>query len=252
MAADQQEAARWYRMAAERGYPPAQYRLGSLYEKGDGVARDLAEARKLYEAAARAGHAGAMHNLAVLHASGATGSVDYATAVHWFAEAAEHGVADSQFNLAILYARGNGTAQNLPESYKWFAIAAAGGDSDAAAKRDEVARALKPAELESARQKAAAWQQQPLDPRANGTNMPQDWVEKGNGSASIDMDKAIRSIQAILNRNGFDAGQPDGLMGRKTLAAIKAFQRQNGLPEDGNITEALVRKLLAQTEARGA
>lgn len=252
VAADQQEAARWYRMAAERGYPPAQYRLGSLYEKGDGVARDLAEARKLYEAAARAGHAGAMHNLAVLHASGATGSVDYATAVHWFAEAAEHGVADSQFNLAILYARGNGTAQNLPESYKWFAIAAAGGDSDAAAKRDEVARALKPAELESARQKAAAWQQQPLDPRANGTNMPQDWVEKGNGSASIDMDKAIRSIQAILNRNGFDAGQPDGLMGRKTLAAIKAFQRQNGLPEDGNITEALVRKLLAQTEARGA
>lgn len=252
VAADPQEAARWYRMAADRGYPPALYRLGRLYEKGNGVARDLAAAQRLYEAAARAGHAGAMHNLAVLHASGATGSVDYAAAVHWFAEAAEHGVADSQFNLAILYARGNGTAQNLPESYTWFAIAAAGGDSDAAAKRDEVARALKPAELEAARQKAATWQQQPLDPRANGTNMPQDWVEKGNGSASIDMDKAIRNIQAILNRNGFDAGQPDGLMGRKTLAAIKAFQRQNGLPEDGNITEALVRKLLAQTEARGA
>ncbi|TRL42943.1 peptidoglycan-binding protein [Rhizobium straminoryzae] len=252
VAADAQEAARWYRMAADRGYPPAQYRLGSLYEKGNGVVRDLGQARLLYEAAAKAGHAGAMHNLAVLYASGATGSVDYTTAVRWFAEAAEHGVADSQFNLAILYARGNGTAQNLADSYMWFSIAAAGGDSDAAAKRDDVARALKPAELDAARQKATSWQPQPLDARANGTNMPQDWVEKGNGSASIDMDKAIRNIQAILNRSGYDAGQPDGLMGRKTLAAIKAFQRQNGLPDDGNISEALVRKLLAQNEARGA
>ena len=115
-----------------------------------------------------------------------------------------------------------------------------------------MARALKPAELDAARQKATSWQPQPLDARANGTNMPQDWVEKSNGSASIDMDKAIRNIQAILNRSGYDAGQPDGLMGRKTLAAIKAFQRQNGLPDDGNISEALVRKLLAQNEARGA
>ena len=69
---------------------------------------------------------------------------------------------------------------------------------------------------------------------------------------SIDMGKAIRNIQAILNRNGFDAGQPDGLMGKKTVTAIRAFQRSNGLAEDGTISEALVRKLLEKNKVQGA
>jgi localization factor PodJL len=252
VAADPAEAARWYRLAADRGSAPAQYRLGSLYEKGTGVTRDLARAVSLYEQAANAGNAGAMHNLAVLYASGATGGADYQAAVEWFGRAADLGITDSQFNLAILFARGNGAEQNLEESYKWFAIAANGGDRDAAAKRDEVANALKPAQLESAKARLANWKQQPLDAKANGTNIPADWSTKADTSASIDMGKAIRNIQAILNRNGYDAGQPDGLMGKKTVTAIRAFQRSNGLAEDGNISEALVRKLLEKNKVQGA
>lgn len=250
--ADPAEAARWYGLAADRGYAPAQYRLGSLYEKGTGVTKDLTRAVSLYEQAAAAGNAGAMHNLAVLYASGATGNADYKAAVEWFGRAADLGITDSQFNLAILFARGNGAEQNLEESYKWFAIAANGGDRDAAAKRDEVAKALKPAQLESAKARLAGWKQQPLDVKANGTNLPTEWVNKADTSASIDMGKAIRNIQAILNRNGFDAGQPDGLMGKKTVTAIRAFQRSNGLAEDGTISEALVRKLLEKNKVQGA
>ncbi|WP_377298400.1 peptidoglycan-binding protein [Rhizobium sp. SGZ-381] len=246
------EAARFYGLAAQRGYAPAQYRLASLYEKGTGVPRDPARAVSLYEQAANAGNAGAMHNLAVLYASGATGSADYKAAVEWFGRAADLGVTDSQFNLAILFARGNGTVQNLEESYKWFAIAANGGDRDAAAKRDDVASAMKPAQLESARQKVASWKQQPLDPEANGTQPPADWAARAEASAPVDMEKAVRNIQAILNRNGFDAGQPDGRMGKKTVSAIRAFQRSNGLAEDGTISEALVRKLLEKNKVQGA
>ncbi|MCY1664787.1 peptidoglycan-binding protein [Rhizobium sp. SL86] len=250
--ADPKEAARWYELAAERGFAPAQYRLGSLYEKGTGVERDMAKAMALYEEAARAGNASSMHNLAVLYASGATGSANYKAAVEWFTKAADHGITDSQFNLAILYARGNGTAQNLEESYKWFAVAAKEGDKDAAQKRDEVANALKPEQLQSAKAKAEMWKPQPLDDRANSVNLPDEWVSKGQTTASIDMEKAIRNIQAILNKRGYDAGQPDGMMGKKTITAIKEFQKKNGLPEDGNITEPLVRKLLEENQAKGA
>jgi localization factor PodJL len=252
VAADPAEAARWYALAAERGYAPAQYRLGSLYEKGTGVTRDFARAVSLYDQAANAGNAGAMHNLAVLYASGVTGGADFKAAVEWFGRAADLGITDSQFNLAILFARGNGTEQNLEESYKWFAIAANGGDRDAAAKRDEVANALKPAQLESAKARLATWKQQPLDAKANGTDLPADWVHKAETAAGVDMGKAIRNIQAILNRNGYDAGQPDGLMGKKTVSAIRAFQRSNGLAEDGTISEALVRKLLEKNKVEGA
>lgn len=251
VAADPRQAAHWYQLAADQGFAPAQYRLGSLYEKGNGVNRDMTKALALYQSAAEAGNASAMHNLAVLQASGASGAADYKSAVSWFTKAADLGIADSQFNLAILFARGNGTTQNLEESYKWFAVAAKGGDKDAAEKRDEVGRALKPDQLARAKTAAESWKAQPLDPKSNSTNIPDEWIGKvENTTGAIDMGKAIRNIQAILNKTGYDAGQPDGLMGKKTVTAIKMFQKSNGLKDDGAITEELVRKLLEQHQAK--
>lgn len=52
---DKGEAARWYRKAAEQGYPYAQAKLGSLYESGDGVPMDRAEAIKWYRLGAKQG-----------------------------------------------------------------------------------------------------------------------------------------------------------------------------------------------------
>ncbi len=248
VAANLAEAVRWYEMAAERGLAPAQYRVANLYEKGTGVTRDFGRAMAFYEQAANAGNASAMHNLAVLYASGAAGTPDYAKAVSWFEKAADLGVSDSQFNLAILYARGNGVPQNLDASYKWFAVAAHGGDQDAAQKRDEVGNAMQPAKLQAAKAQAEQWQVKPVDPNANSVNLPDEWVGKGEKTASVDMEKAVRNIQAILNKNGFDAGTPDGKMGNKTVAAITAFQKANGLQPDGKVNEALVRKLLATNQ----
>ncbi|HTO33255.1 MAG TPA: peptidoglycan-binding protein [Pararhizobium sp.] len=242
--ADLAEAAKWYQRSADAGVIPAQYRLASLYEKGSGVARDLPKARTLYLQAAEKGNASAMHNLAVMLASGGASSPDFAAAGRWFGEAAEHGIRDSQFNLAILYARGNGVKQDLEESYKWFAVAARDGDTDAAQKRDEVGKALKPEQLESAKAKFEAWKVTPLAADANSVDVPDAWVGKGVKTASVDMKKALRNIQAILNNNGFNAGKPDGEMGQKTVSAIKAFQKSIGQEPTGQITDALVKELL--------
>ncbi len=249
VAADLKQAANWYQLSADKGYAPAQYRLASMYEKGNGIDRDLAKAKEYYDQAANQGNASAMHNLAVLYASGTVGQQDYDSAANWFIRAANLGVSDSQFNLAILYARGNGVKTDLQESYKWFAIAAKSGDKDAAQKRDEVANAMKPADLESARAKVDLWKVQPADPKANGTDIPDEWTTgKGVNTASIDMKKAIRNIQAILNKNGFDAGAPDGSMGDKTVAALKSFQKSVGLPSDGRVTDQVVKELLARNK----
>jgi len=145
------DAVVWLERAAKSGFAPAQFRLGSLNEKGDGVKKDLIKARQLYLAAANQGHAKAMHNLAVLYAEGIDGKPDYKLATQWFRKAAAHGVPDSQYNLAILFARGIGVDQNLAESYRWFALAAARGDQDAARKRDEVASRLDQQSLTAAK-----------------------------------------------------------------------------------------------------
>ncbi len=248
VAADPTEAAKWYKLAADKGFAPAQYRYANVLEKGTGVARDLSQAADYYRKAAEAGNVNAMHNLAVLYASGATGQPDYAKAVQWFSQAADHGVADSQFNLAILYARGNGVHQDLEQSYKWFAIAAKGGDKDAAQKRDEVAKAMRKDQLDSARAKTDQWQAQTPDPKANIPTVPDEWasVAKPLTTGSIDMEKAIRNVQAILKKNGFDPGTPDGKMGQKTVAAIKSFQSSVGQEPTGKINDALVKALLAR------
>ncbi|PYB77623.1 peptidoglycan-binding protein [Rhizobium wuzhouense] len=242
------EAAKWYKLSADKGFALAQYRLANFLEKGTGLAPDIKEAKRYYELAAAAGNASAMHNLAVIYASGKDGAQDYAKAVEWFGKAAERGVSDSQFNLAILFARGNGAAPDLVQSYKWFAIAAKGGDKDAAQKRDEVANAMKPDQLERARAEVDLWKATPLEPDANSANIPDEWAGKGLKTASIDMKKAIRNIQAILNKNGFDAGNPDGVMGAKTVTAIKAFQTSIGAEPTGQVSDKLVKELLARNK----
>ncbi len=247
--ADRAEAAKWYKMAADRGLAPAQYRLANLYEKANGVDRNLAEAKRYYTLAAEQGNAGAMHNLAVLLASDAAGQPDFSAAAQWFIKASELGVRDSQFNLAILYARGSGVKQDIEESYKWFAIAAKDGDADAAQKRDEVAGAMSPQQLQSAKAKVEAWKVKPLSDDANSVNPPEEWAGKeGVKTASVDMEKAIRNIQAILNKNGFDAGHPDGKLGKNTVTAIKDFQKSVGQAPDGRITNELVTALLARNK----
>ena len=54
---DYATALREWRPLAEQGDPSAQFRLGSLYENGDGVPRDFAKARQWYEKAAAQGEA---------------------------------------------------------------------------------------------------------------------------------------------------------------------------------------------------
>lgn len=246
VAVDVAAAAKWYEASAELGFAPAQYRIGNFYEKGLGVEPDVEKAKTWYQLAAAQGNASAMHNLAVLFAMGADGTADNESATRWFIKAAELGVKDSQYNLGILAAKGVGMTQSLEESYKWFALVAKAGDKDAATKRDEIANSLRPEQLERARAAAELWKPKPLDALANSVDIPDAWQESATTTAGIDMKKAVRNIQAILNKNGYDAGNADGMIGEKTKTAIAAFQKDNDMEATGEINEKVVRALLAR------
>jgi localization factor PodJL len=92
--------------------------------------------------------------------------------VEWFRKAAAYGTIDSAYNLGILYARGAGIERDRVESYKWFALAAKGGDKEAAHKRDEVAKALDPAQLEGAKESAEAFVAVPQPDEASSIPAP--------------------------------------------------------------------------------
>ncbi|KAI9348634.1 Sel1 repeat protein [Obelidium mucronatum] len=58
-------AANWFRLAADAGLPEAEYNLGVMYERGEGVETDLKEAKSLFERAAEAGLVDAVEKLKV-------------------------------------------------------------------------------------------------------------------------------------------------------------------------------------------
>ncbi|MGB0752033.1 MAG: peptidoglycan-binding domain-containing protein, partial [Gammaproteobacteria bacterium] len=53
-------------------------------------------------------------------------------------------------------------------------------------------------------------------------------------------DKLVRDIQAALRVKGLDAGPVDGILGTATRNAIKAFQRDLGLPQSGEPSPELL------------
>src|SRR2546423_1753112 len=59
-----------WRPIAEAGDPHAQYNLGLLYARGEGVAQDYRQAAEWYEKAAQQGVAAAQYNLGVIYANG--------------------------------------------------------------------------------------------------------------------------------------------------------------------------------------
>ncbi len=240
-----EEAVKWYRLGADRGHVPSQYRLGNFYEKGHGLAADQVVASEWYSRAAAKGNALAMHNLAVLNAMGViNGEPDMTTAIGWFEKAANMGVKDSQVNLGILYTKGMGVEEDLEQAYKWFAIAAKGGDTDAVKKRDTVAQAMRPEQLEKARGAAELWKPDTLDSAANIALVRDEW-KSGSGAAKATLSKGeiVRQTQMMLSKAGFDVGSPDGKFGLKTKNAILSFQKKMGLPEDGEISQKLLEEL---------
>jgi len=246
------ESAKWFEESANLGFAPAQYSIGSLFEKGIGVKRDLGKATSWYEKAAAQGNARAMHNLAVINATGNPPEIkpDIDTAVTWFKQAADFGIKDSQFNLGILYGQGMGVPQNLKESYKWFALAAKTGDVDASKKRDEVANAMDPDELDLAREEVNAWKPKKLDDATNRVAAPKSWLgtsSGGSNSAATSTQALVQKAQAMLNNRGFEVGTPDGLMGPKTRNAIREFQSSAGIPVTGKVDQKLLSALGLQT-----
>ena len=93
---DINRALNWLNLAAIKAFPPAQYSMGVLYDKGLGVTENKS------------------------------------TALLWYYAAAENNYAKAQYNLGVFFLRGIGTSVNLKEANLWFSKAAQQGLGQAA------------------------------------------------------------------------------------------------------------------------
>ena len=239
------KAAEWYNLAAERGFAPAQYRIGNFYEKGLGLTRDLAKAKTYYQLAAEQGNASAMHNLAVLFAAGTDGAARITKPPRAGLPRRPNSVSRTASSiLAFFQPRAWACHRTLKRATNGSPLRPMPVTRTQRRSATKWPRPCLPNSLRRAKAAAELWKPKPMNPDANALNVPEEWRESPTTTGSIDMEKAIRNVQLILNKHGYDAGGSDGKIGSKTRDAIMAFQKDNGLKPTGNIDKDLVRNLL--------
>jgi peptidoglycan hydrolase-like protein with peptidoglycan-binding domain len=92
-----------------------------------------------------------------------------------------------------------------------------------------------------------AWgQQMPSTPgTGGGTGMRMEQPREQHGQQDIDQEQ-IRQAQQHLKDAGFDPGPIDGQLGPQTQAALREFQKSQGLPQTGHLDDSTRARLMAQ------
>ncbi len=149
---DDDKAEDFYGRAAKKGWPGAEYNLGTYYK----TEFRFREAEFWLLKAAEQGQYEADLNLAqIYHAPGTLH--DEEKSFLWLLRGAEHGDATAQYNTCWDYADGVGVTRNMEEAYRWCYIAAQQGQPQAIRNRDHLASQMQPMEVARARAAAEKW-----------------------------------------------------------------------------------------------
>lgn len=112
MAANRALANQWYRRAAAKQVPDALFNLGIVFDRGLGEVADPATALSYYRQAAEAGHAEAAYNAGHLLIIGESVPADLEAGYRYIRQAADAGIARAQFGLAYALERGIGGSRD--------------------------------------------------------------------------------------------------------------------------------------------
>lgn len=128
------------------------------YDRGE-----YTKAARLFSPLAEQGVAAAQFYLGLMHERGQGVRQDYQTAVGWFQKAAAQGYAGPQSNLGLIYERGRGVRKDLVRALMWYHIAGALLDGDegtvALKRRDFLISKMTAAQIKQAEELARRCQQ---------------------------------------------------------------------------------------------
>jgi localization factor PodJL len=201
------------------------YQTGLRYMTGTGMPRDEPRGVDIMTQAAGEGHADAQFVVGDSYARGRGVARVPEWAVMWYGRAAASGHTEAQYRLAHAHVSGIGANVDLVEAYKWLTIAAAAGHEAAARDREVLSGRMIRQEIEPAEQAAKQWA-----PQRTQSNPDEPLV---------------RFVQVALSELGYGSGTADGVMGKRTQAALRDFARREGL-QTTEITPELVQRLRAR------
>ena len=120
---DYKEAAKFLTFAAEMGHHGAQFKLGSLYEHGIGVKKNLDTSFEWFTKSAEGQNVYAQNQLGWIYTNGHRVNKDYDQAVRWFKLASQRNYCVAQANLSTMYRDGKGVKQDYALAKTWWNLA---------------------------------------------------------------------------------------------------------------------------------
>jgi TPR repeat protein len=127
---DFRQAAELYRRVVNDN-PSVQWRLGVMYDLGQGVAENSQEAVRLFRLAAAENDPNANASLAVMYANGRGVRTDHTQAMRYYRRAAELGSSAGFLGVGMLYHYGLGVGASPNEAAAWYLAAHAMRDTRA-------------------------------------------------------------------------------------------------------------------------
>ncbi|MGE8683516.1 MAG: tetratricopeptide repeat protein [Acinetobacter sp.] len=145
--------------AAKAGQPGAQFYLGTKYQQGKDVSKDVRQAFAWYKAAADQGLSAAQLNVGRMLADGIGTKKDEVLARQYFEKAASRGDNRASFNLAMMEEQ----KKNYMGAYQWYELSTRDGMLDnkvislSEGKKTALAANLSQDQIRQARDRADKW-----------------------------------------------------------------------------------------------
>jgi S1-C subfamily serine protease len=117
--------------AVNMGYAAAQFKLGYLYQYGQGVKRNYQKAMELYKKAAAQDYVNAFCNIGYMYDIGLGVKQNRVKAAEWYQKASNLGDEISQKNLGFMYKNGRGVTKNYKKAFEFLSKSANKGNPEA-------------------------------------------------------------------------------------------------------------------------
>ena len=185
------------RQAAEQGDATAQFNLGVMYAKGEGVPQDDAEA------------------------------------VQWYRLAAEQGHAEAQGTLGAMYMNGQGVPQDDETAHVWLNVAASRSTGEQRDKyveaRDAVAERMTRGQLAEAQRRAREWDEASrLFPTSDSTRTTSESSSVNPPNFEYGDESELRGVKTVYLDTGFELKARNNIVDKLTadtaLAVVDRLQ----------------------------
>ncbi|WP_397597383.1 hypothetical protein [Sphingorhabdus sp.] len=221
---------------AKAGDPVAQYNLGVMYGRGEGVEQNYTEAVKWYGKAADQGLAEAQYNLGFSYNKGEGVEQDYVQALKWYGKAVNQGLAAAQNNLGVMYKKGEGLKQDYVQALKWYNLSAAQGYETAKTNRDGLKALMTNAQIAEA-DRLSLNLQPAVQPTLAGTVPPPPTIRTVSAPASASTKITLSSNgKTIIISGNIESGSADRF--RILLDAVPSVENVALVSSGGLLDEA--------------